>query len=252
MTCFMAVWRRGAYRNPMPTWSMHCPTLAGVRSRLTPRVSTTSADPQRLETERLPCLATFSPAPATTSAVAVDTLNVADASPPGPAGVDQHLAVGAGQRRLHAPRPDPYRLQAHDLGQPDQLLHGFAFHAQGREERRDLDGGPGRGWLLRTSGPPWRPPPPQRRQVAPIDQRTDGVDDHGGAHEVVPSLQGMRAQPHEKNACPCDAREPVEDRLPRTGRTRHRAARLQAGLMFWFTRKRLPGSTAFLIAASRG
>jgi hypothetical protein len=68
----------------MPTWSMHCPTLAGVRSRLTPRVSTTSADPQRLETERLPCLATFSPAPATTSAVAVDTLNVADASPPVP------------------------------------------------------------------------------------------------------------------------------------------------------------------------
>src|SRR6185436_19176311 len=64
---------------------MHCATLVGVRSRLTPRASTTSADPQRLETERFPCLATLSPAPATTNAVAVETLNVPDASPPVPA-----------------------------------------------------------------------------------------------------------------------------------------------------------------------
>src|SRR5262245_36329181 len=69
----------------MPTWSMHWATRAGVRSRLTPSASTTSADPQRLETDRLPCFATFRPAPATTNAVAVDTLNVPDASPPVPA-----------------------------------------------------------------------------------------------------------------------------------------------------------------------
>ena len=50
-----------------------------------PSVSATSADPQSEETERLPCLATLSPAPATTKAVAVDTLNVPEASPPVPA-----------------------------------------------------------------------------------------------------------------------------------------------------------------------
>ncbi len=32
----------------------------------------------------------------------------------------------------------------------------------------------------------------------------------------------------------------------------HRATRIQAGLMFWLTRKRFSGSTAVLIAASRG
>src|SRR5262245_46674896 len=69
----------------MPTWSMHWATRAGVRSRLTPSASTTSADPQRLETDRLPCLATLRPAPATTNAVAVETLKVPDASPPVPA-----------------------------------------------------------------------------------------------------------------------------------------------------------------------
>src|SRR5262249_6346600 len=69
----------------MPTWSMHWATLVGVRSRLTPSASTTSAEPQRLDTDRFPCLATFSPAPATTNAVAVETLKVPDASPPVPA-----------------------------------------------------------------------------------------------------------------------------------------------------------------------
>ena len=49
-----------------------------------PRVSTTSAEPQSEDTERLPCLATRSPAPATTKAVAVDTLKVPEASPPVP------------------------------------------------------------------------------------------------------------------------------------------------------------------------
>ena len=49
-----------------------------------PSVSTTSAEPQSEETERLPCLATRSPAPATTNAVAVETLKVPVASPPVP------------------------------------------------------------------------------------------------------------------------------------------------------------------------
>ena len=51
---------------------------------LMPSVSTTSAEPQSEETERLPCLATLSPAPATTKAVAVETLKVPEASPPVP------------------------------------------------------------------------------------------------------------------------------------------------------------------------
>jgi hypothetical protein len=51
----------------------------------TPAVSTTSAEPQSEDTERLPFLATLSRVPATTNAVAVDTLKVPAASPPVPA-----------------------------------------------------------------------------------------------------------------------------------------------------------------------
>ena len=51
---------------------------------MTPSVSTTSAEPQSDDTERFPCLATRSPAPATTKAVAVETLKVPAASPPVP------------------------------------------------------------------------------------------------------------------------------------------------------------------------
>src|SRR5215468_10089338 len=68
----------------MPTSSTHCATFAGDSSTLMPSVSTTSAEPHSEDNERLPCLATLSPAPATTKAVAVDTLNVPDASPPVP------------------------------------------------------------------------------------------------------------------------------------------------------------------------
>src|SRR5262245_54703840 len=73
----------------MPTSATHRPTCSGDKVRFTPSVSTTSAEPQseaplRPDIERLPCLATLSPAPATTNAVAVETLNVPDASPPVP------------------------------------------------------------------------------------------------------------------------------------------------------------------------
>ena len=50
----------------------------------TPRASTTSADPHFELMLRLPCLATRTPAPAATSAVAVEMLNVPLASPPVP------------------------------------------------------------------------------------------------------------------------------------------------------------------------
>src|SRR3990172_1714777 len=68
----------------MLTSSTQRATFWGERSRATPSVSTTSAEPQSEETERLPCLATLSPAPATTKAVAVETLKVPAASPPVP------------------------------------------------------------------------------------------------------------------------------------------------------------------------
>ena len=51
---------------------------------LTPRASSTSALPQRDEAARLPCLATGQPAPATTSAAAVEMLKVPARSPPVP------------------------------------------------------------------------------------------------------------------------------------------------------------------------
>src|SRR5215470_16181373 len=73
----------------MPTSATHRPTCSGDKVKFTPSVSTTSAEPQSdaplsPDIERLPCLATLSPAPATTNAVAVDTLNVPEASPPVP------------------------------------------------------------------------------------------------------------------------------------------------------------------------
>src|SRR5262245_12142458 len=68
----------------MPTSFTHSATLAGDSSTLMPSVSATSAEPQSDDTERLPCLATRIPAPATTKAVAVDTLKVPEASPPVP------------------------------------------------------------------------------------------------------------------------------------------------------------------------
>ncbi len=51
---------------------------------LTPSASKTSADPQRLDTDRLPCLATGTPHAASTIAAAEEMLNVPERSPPVP------------------------------------------------------------------------------------------------------------------------------------------------------------------------
>ena len=75
-TCFIAAWCRGANMNPKPISSMQRATSAGPRSIRTPSASSRSAEPQRLVLERLPCLATAQPAPAATSAAAVEMLNV--------------------------------------------------------------------------------------------------------------------------------------------------------------------------------
>ena len=82
--CFMAVWTAGAKRNPMPTWRMARAVAAGGRSRRMPQASSRSALPHWLEIERLPCLATCTPVPATTKAATVEMLNVSQPSPPVP------------------------------------------------------------------------------------------------------------------------------------------------------------------------
>ncbi len=68
----------------MSASSMHLFTSSTGVSKLRPKASNTSALPHWLDTERFPCLATFTPAPATTKAVTVETLKVFLASPPVP------------------------------------------------------------------------------------------------------------------------------------------------------------------------
>src|SRR3989338_11472872 len=67
---------------PTPTSLTQRATCSGVNSRLTPAASSTSALPDLLDTERLPCLATLPPAAATTNAEAVEILKVLAPSPP--------------------------------------------------------------------------------------------------------------------------------------------------------------------------
>ena len=69
---------------PMPASAMQRPTCDGAMSIATPSASRTSALPQRLVAERLPCLATVTPAPAAISAAAVEMLKVPAPSPPVP------------------------------------------------------------------------------------------------------------------------------------------------------------------------
>src|SRR3990167_7930715 len=69
---------------PTPTSLTQRATCSGVSSRLTPAASITSALPDLLDTERLPCLATLPPAAATTKAEAVEILKVCTPSPPVP------------------------------------------------------------------------------------------------------------------------------------------------------------------------
>ena len=63
---------------------MQSATCTGVRLRLTPSDSSTSALPDCDDTERPPCLATRAPAAAVTNAAVVEILNVCALSPPVP------------------------------------------------------------------------------------------------------------------------------------------------------------------------
>ncbi|SFV83061.1 hypothetical protein MNB_SUP05-12-233 [hydrothermal vent metagenome] len=80
----MAEWCAGANIKPTPIFSTHLLIFSGLMSRFTPAASKTSALPDLEEIERLPCLATWPPAAATTKAQAVEILNKPKPSPPVP------------------------------------------------------------------------------------------------------------------------------------------------------------------------
>src|SRR4029453_10890643 len=69
---------------PRPQDAMHRAIVSGAHSILMPSADSTSAEPEREEIDRLPCLATGTPAPATTKAAQVEILCVPLASPPVP------------------------------------------------------------------------------------------------------------------------------------------------------------------------
>ncbi len=80
----MAGWCAGANMKPRPHSAIEREIASGLASMFTPSAASTSAEPERDEIERLPCLATGTPAPATTKAAQVEMLKVPLASPPVP------------------------------------------------------------------------------------------------------------------------------------------------------------------------
>jgi len=79
-----AAWNAGANRNAIRTSSKQRSSTGTGASMVTPSASSTSAEPERDDSERLPCLATRTPAAAVTMAAMVDTLIEPDWSPPVP------------------------------------------------------------------------------------------------------------------------------------------------------------------------
>jgi hypothetical protein len=80
----VAAWNFGANAKPMFATSMHRVICAGSASIATPSRSSTSAEPQRDDSARLPCFATTPPHAAIKIAASVDTLIVPAPSPPVP------------------------------------------------------------------------------------------------------------------------------------------------------------------------
>mmetsp|Transcript_187 Transcript_187/g.615 ORF Transcript_187/g.615 Transcript_187/m.615 type:complete len:224 (-) Transcript_187:246-917(-) len=83
-TDFIAGWYRGANMKPTFASLTQRATASGPRSTSTPSASSTSAEPQSEETERLPCLATWAPAPAQMMQAPVEMFTVPAPSPPVP------------------------------------------------------------------------------------------------------------------------------------------------------------------------
>src|SRR6185312_15460261 len=83
-TCRIAGCMRGANMNTIPALSYARRIASTSTSMLTPSASRTSALPDLEVNDRLPCLAIRTPAPAATSAAAVEMLNVPTDPPPVP------------------------------------------------------------------------------------------------------------------------------------------------------------------------
>ena len=93
----------------MPTSRRLRSTTAGSAATCTPSRSNTSALPHRLDTDRLPCLATRTPHAATTIAAADEMLKVPARSPPVPH-VSKTSSIGRRQRH-RVPRAWPWRTR---------------------------------------------------------------------------------------------------------------------------------------------
>ena len=113
--------------NPRPVSSRQRDTPSGLRSMRAPSASSTSALPQREVADRLPCLATATPAPATTNVDVVEMLNV-ERPPP----VPQVSMNGPSGRR------DRLGVRAHGGRQAGELLGRLPLRAQGHEEAGGL------------------------------------------------------------------------------------------------------------------
>ena len=105
------------------------PIVSGGTSSLTPSAASTSEAPDSDDTERLPCLATWSPAPAATKAAQVETLKVAWPSPPVPT---MSIASAGAVTAAH--------LGAHEARGAGDLGHRLAAHAQRHQEGAHLRG----------------------------------------------------------------------------------------------------------------
>src|SRR5215203_2504458 len=92
----------------MPASARQRSAAAGETATFTPSASSTSALPQRLETDRLPCFATGTPQAAITIAAAEEMLNVPDRSPPVPHVSNTSrppVSNGTASRRIVPARP---------------------------------------------------------------------------------------------------------------------------------------------------
>ncbi len=112
----------------MPISRIAAPMRSGGTSSEIPSASSTSAEPHLDEIERLPCLATCTPAPAATNAAAVEMLNVPEASPPVP-----HVSTSNSSGRVRVIK-NRRGVAAHGAREADQFPHRFALGAQRREE----------------------------------------------------------------------------------------------------------------------
>ena len=124
--CRMAGWKAGANRKATPTRSRHRSACSAVTAIFTPRASSTSALPHRLDALRLPCLATVTPAAAATMADARRNVKAVRGVAARAAGVD-------GVRR----RGDGHGGGAHGAGEAEDLVVALALHAQRGEQRRE-------------------------------------------------------------------------------------------------------------------